>query len=143
MESSDRTLRRKEYLLARAKCSKDIVRAIELTREINKVRRDRGEEELKEPELPVSRQEEKKEKLFYPCPCGCGAIPEIKMFAPGHDGRVCGWIRSIVKGKRKMEEFRPEIREIYRAWEDSGRPGGDIHPQIKSVIQKIRNNNNE
>jgi hypothetical protein len=131
---------RKKMLMARSKSSGDLNRANELKKEIRRIEEENGKES--EPEDTDLPKEEKPSKEirdeFYPCPCGCGQTPEGEVFMPGHDGRVCGWIRKIDTGKYKPGQFTQEIHNIHAAWVKDGSPGGNVHPRIKRVVQKMR-----
>lgn len=76
-------------------------------------------------------------KELKPCPCGCGYTPEGRgVFVPGHDGRICGWIRKIETGKEKMSKYPHMVQAIYLRWIEVGRPGGE-HPKIKDIVKEM------
>lgn len=136
---TDRDIRRKEYLLARARCNGDLNRAAEIKRELSGMRKELGQEDPPDEWKGTRKKKEKKVSQFIPCPCGCGGIPEGDgVFIPGHDGRVCGWIRKVERGKMKLDNLSKEVQKIYEVWVEQGRPGNQYHPRIKKIVVMIR-----
>lgn len=135
---------RKLMLRDRAKSSGDFVRAKELLVEINDLRQQHGQKPMPD-DTPPPRKKKKVgnpnpiKDVFLPCPCGCGNIPEgFGIFMPGHDGRVCGWIVRVERGKAKLQDLSLEVQRIYKEWVKQGKPGEPHHPKIKKIIKGMR-----
>lgn len=73
------------------------------------------------------------------CACGCGGevVSRRANFISGHDGRVSGWFRQILNGRRKVSDLNPEAQKLWNAWNELGRPGGENHPRLKSAAEKV------
>lgn len=67
-----------------------------------------------------------------PCRCGCGRETN-SAFAPGHDGRVCGWVLAIERGKKANSPSQRDARRWHAAWVAAGKPGGTTHPKVKEL----------
>ena len=72
-----------------------------------------------------------------PCACGCGGFveQENRTFIMGHDGKLTSVFRKILKGETNIGNMEPMVQEIWRIWNEKGRPGGEIHPKLKESAE--------
>jgi len=78
-----------------------------------------------------------------PCPCGCGGFveQENRTFIMGHDGKLTSLFREILKGATSIDNMEPMIQEIWRIWNEKGRPGGEIHPKLRESAAEVLTKN--
>jgi hypothetical protein len=75
----------------------------------------------------------KKSTTPQDCFCGCGTKTSGGMFAPGHDGRVAGWIKRIDAGSMKAPNVL--FQTMVALWQESGKPK---HLSVKDLIERAK-----
>jgi hypothetical protein len=79
----------------------------------------------------------KSESRHCVCCCGREVVNPKAFFISGHDGRVSGWFRKILKDKMKIDELNPKARKLWDSWNILGRPGGESHPRLRAAAEKV------